>query len=137
LTLLGAPEFLAATINLADRGGFRAAIAAAGGAFRPYPCHRNTKRNRKYFPGSRSTRFWTGSEKPEFLLGQYPAGYGLLGGGRNLLLESAQEATLMSVSTWETKVKPSAALFHNDFSIDASSFAAHVNGFNCRSALDA
>jgi hypothetical protein len=33
------------------------------------------------------------------LLGKHPAGNGLLEGGRNLLLESAQEATLMSVTT--------------------------------------
>jgi hypothetical protein len=78
---------------------------------------------------------WAG--RPEFLLGQYPAGYGLLGGGRNLLLESAQEATLMSVSTWETKVKPSAALFYSDFSIDAFVFDPHLYGFNRGSALDA
>jgi hypothetical protein len=45
---------------------------------------------------------WAG--KTEFLLGQYPAAYGLLGGGRNSLLESAQEATLMSVSTWQSSV---------------------------------
>jgi hypothetical protein len=33
------------------------------------------------------------------LLGKHPAGNGLLEGGRNSLLESAQEATLMSVTT--------------------------------------
>jgi hypothetical protein len=33
------------------------------------------------------------------LLGKHPAGNGLLKGGRNSLLESAQEATLMSVTT--------------------------------------
>jgi hypothetical protein len=31
------------------------------------------------------------------LLGKHPAGNGMLEGGRNSLLESAQEATLMSV----------------------------------------
>jgi hypothetical protein len=33
------------------------------------------------------------------LLGKHPAGIGLLEGGRNSLLESAQQATLMSVPT--------------------------------------
>jgi hypothetical protein len=33
------------------------------------------------------------------LLGEHPAGSGLLEGGRNSLLESAQEATLTSVPT--------------------------------------
>jgi hypothetical protein len=33
------------------------------------------------------------------LLGKHPAGNGSLDGGRNSLLESAQEATLISVAT--------------------------------------
>ncbi len=101
--------------TLLTRVGFHAAIAAAGDAVRPYPCHRNTKHNRKYSPGSRSTQFDLSLKYRNFLLGQYPAGYGLLGGGRNLLLESAQEATLMSVSTWETKVNPTAMPFRVEF----------------------
>jgi hypothetical protein len=54
----------------------------------------------------------------------------LLGGGRNLLLESAQEATLMSVSIWGTKVKPTTTLFRAEFHIDVPAFAAHTYGFN-------
>jgi len=38
------------------------------------------------------------AEKASDLLGKHPAGSGLLEGGRNSLLESAQEATLTSVS---------------------------------------
>ena len=67
---------------------------------------------------------------PEFLLGQYPAAYGLLGGGRNSLLESAQEATLMSVPTSTLSVngtKPAAewisASIQRDFRL-----IAHVSG---------
>ena len=92
------PEFLAAAINLADCGGFRAAIAASGDALGRYPCHRNSRRNLWYLLRDRSTRFnragitrifpWT-----------IPGSLRLAGGGRNLLLESAQEATLISVST--------------------------------------
>ncbi len=57
---------------------------------------------------------------PEFLLGQYPAAYGLLGGGRNLLLESAQEATLMSVSTPQFIVNPTLQSFPAEFRRDIS-----------------
>jgi len=120
--LLGAPEFLTAAVNLADRGGFLAAIAAAGDAFRPYPCHRNTSRNRMCLSGSRSTQFGYGPKTPEFLLEKYSAAYALLGGGRNLLLESAQEATLMSVATWETKVKRVTTVFRLSFHIDVPAF---------------
>lgn len=70
---------------------------------RPHPCHRYTRCNRKHFPGRPTTQVELG-RKTGFLLGQYPAAYGLLGGGRNSLLESAQEATLMSVPTWQSSV---------------------------------
>jgi len=66
--LLGAPEFLDATINLADRGGFRAAIAASGDALRPYPCHRNTNEPEVLSREPLDPVLdWVG--KPEFLLG--------------------------------------------------------------------
>jgi hypothetical protein len=61
----------------------------------------------------------------------------LLGGGRNLLLESAQEATLMSVSIWQTKVKPEAMLFHREFHIDVRASGAQRYGFNRNSTLHA
>jgi hypothetical protein len=54
----------------------------------------------------------------------------LLGGGRNLLLESAQEATLMSVSTWQTKVKPMATLSRANFHGLISAFDANPKPFN-------
>ena len=80
-------------------GGYHAAIAAAGDAMRPSPCHRVMSPTRKHLPESRLPQLLTEANYSVFLLGQYPAGYGLLGGGRNLLLESAQEATLTSVPT--------------------------------------
>jgi len=59
---------------------------------------------------------------PEFLRGQYPAAFGLLGGGRNSLQESAQEATLMSVPTWLPSVNRTAAC-------DGSVFRVFIGGF--------
>jgi len=41
-----------------------------------------------------------GVVKPLVSQKKQPAGHGVLEGGRNSLLESAQEATLMSVPTW-------------------------------------
>jgi hypothetical protein len=61
-------------------------------------------------------------EITESLLGQCPAAYGLLEGGRNSLLESAQEATLMSVPTWQTEVNPTAPQLLAVFTRDVPEF---------------
>jgi len=52
-----------------------------------------------FFPRDSTAQLVAGAVKSTGLLEKQPAGYGLLEGGRNSLLESAQEATLMSVPT--------------------------------------
>jgi hypothetical protein len=51
----------------------------------------------KYSKATASPNKWLGVNG-DCLLGKNPAGNGLLEGGRNSLLESAQEATLSSVA---------------------------------------
>ena len=81
-------------------GGFLAAIAAVGDALKAVAPAIATVTEPEVFSRETPAQLFSWSIRNSLcLLGKHPAGYGLLEGGRNSLLESAQEATLMSVPT--------------------------------------